>query len=373
MAKQGRTLEELAKELMRQQETKRDYVSPMGKLAAIVPEDEKDIRIAGLPKTEPLGITPYAHSQIATHLRIPKPYYDRMRQEEPALLAANVNTWMKREASETRMLRTLDGQVRGFLSSKFRPLDNFDLAEQVLPGLKNLDAKIVSCELTATRMYIKAILPGLSDQLPAGMEWGEGHSRVSGKICSAITVRNSEIGAGTLAIEPGIFTPWCTNLAGLEAASMRKFHIGRSFDVDSAYEVFADETRQADDRAFFLKVRDVVAVAFSRESFTAAVQMARRASEMKIESEDLPTVVEVTSKRLGLSGERANSILTHLSAGGELSAWGLSSAITRAANDVADYEEATELERAGGKVLALEPAEWRKIAGPKVTRELVTA
>jgi hypothetical protein len=34
------------------------------------------------------------------------------------------------------MLRTLDGQVRAVLSDRYRRLDNFDLAESVLPILQ---------------------------------------------------------------------------------------------------------------------------------------------------------------------------------------------------------------------------------------------
>jgi hypothetical protein len=337
--KLGRSLSELAAELQRQQESKKDYIAPQGALVAVA--EAADVKIGGL-NGDALPITPYAHGQFSQHLDIPRKYYERMRTEQPELLAANLNTWLKADPQNKRMVRTLDGKVRGFLSSKFRPLDNFDLAEVVLPGLLELQADIQSCELTETRMYIKAILPTLSDQLPAGMEWGKGHSRVSGKVCSAITVRNSEIGAGTLSIEPGVFTPSCTNLAALEVASMKKYHVGRSFDVDASYEVFRDETRQADDRAFFLKVRDVVAVAFSEDSFRAAVAMARRAATTPIESPDLPTVVEIAVRRLALPEASAGSILGHLSQGGELTQWGLSSAITRAANDLEDYETATD-------------------------------
>lgn len=357
--KSGRSLAELAQELMRQQNSKKDYVAPQGHLTAIV--DGGDVKIAGLPG-EALPVTNHAHGQLASHLDIPRKYYDRMRTETPDLLAANVNTWIKKDPQNKRMFRTLDGKVRAVLSSKFRPLDNYDLAMQIIPGLQSLNAQVMSCELTETRMYIKAILPTLSDQLPTGMEWGQGHSRISGKVVSALTVRNSEIGAGTLSIEPGVFTPFCTNLAGLEAASMKKYHVGRSFDVDQSYEIFRDETREADDRAFFLKVRDVVAVAFNEDTFKAAVAVARRAAETTIVSTDLPKVVEVTVKRMALPESFTGTILGHLAAGGDMTQWGLSSAVTRTANDLDDYEQATELEKIGGKLLALEGPNWNVIS-----------
>ena len=58
-----------------------------------------------------------AHRQIAARLEIPAKYYDRMRTEAPQMLAKNVNHWLHAQP-ETRMIRTLDGNVRAFLSDR---------------------------------------------------------------------------------------------------------------------------------------------------------------------------------------------------------------------------------------------------------------
>src|SRR3970040_5988 len=78
------------------------------------------------------GITNLARRQLADKLKIPFTYFERMRTEQPALLDRNVNTWLQTD-NERRMIRTLDGQVRAVLSDRYRRLDNFDLAENVLP------------------------------------------------------------------------------------------------------------------------------------------------------------------------------------------------------------------------------------------------
>ena len=39
----------------------------------------------------------------------------------------------RRQQVDRRMIRTLDGRVRSVLSYRYRRLDNFDLAENVLP------------------------------------------------------------------------------------------------------------------------------------------------------------------------------------------------------------------------------------------------
>jgi len=364
--KTGRSLQDIAAELERQTASRKDYIAPQGAIHAEVVNNE--VKLDGL-NGDPIGITPHAHGQLSDHLGIPKKYYDRMLAEQPALLAQNVNTWFRTAAAEKRMVRTLDGRARGFLSPKFRPLDNYDLATAVLPMLMEKGAHIASAELTETRLYIKAIFPDLSDELPAGLTWGNGHARVAayagnqaGRVVAAIVISNSDVGAGALRIEPSVFTTWCTNLAIMAEAAMKKYHVGKAFTADEDMTVFRDVTRQADDRALWMKVQDITRAAFSAEAFRAAIAQIRDAGAAPLVSQDLPKVVEMTVKRLALPESTQSSILTHLARGGDLTRWGLSSAITATANDFAEYEGATELERAGGKVLALTGHDWNAIA-----------
>ena len=367
----GRTLNNLAAELTRQTESKRDYIAPQGKVdVEVLPAKGAagDIAITGF-NGGAMPLTNYAHGQLAGHLGVPKAYYDRMRAEQPDLLAVNVRTWLHADPANKRMIRTLDGKVRAVLSPKFRPLDNFDLANAVLPTLIQSKAQVVSSELTETRMYIKAILPELSDELPAGLAWGTGHNRVGGagldrgKVVAAIVISNSDIGAGTLRVEPSAFTTWCTNLAIMARAAMKKYHVGRATSAgEDGYEVYRDETREADDRAFWLKVRDVTMAAFNEDIFRQAIADMRAAADRPIKSDDLPKVVELAVEQLALPAGSQGGILKHLAGGGDLSQWGLSSAITRVAGEVADYELATTMERAGGQILALPPAQWDKLS-----------
>jgi hypothetical protein len=368
--KTGLSLTQLASELERQSQTKKDFIAPQGKLTAVVVADEDarvDVQIDGI-NGQPFPITNYAHGQLSDHLGIPKKYYDRMRAERPALLADNVNSWLHADPANKRMVRTLDGKVRAFMSPKYRPLDNFDLASTILPVLIENQVTVVSCELTETRMYVKGILESLSDELPAGLAYGTGHANIRqagdrGRLVAAITVSNSDIGAGTLRIEPSVFTTWCTNLAIMQDAAMKKYHVGRAHSADDAsYEVFSDATRQADDKAFWLKAKDVTMAAFREDLFRAAIDRIKACSTTPIKSDDLPKVVELTIEALALPPALNGGILKHLAAGGDLTQWGLSSAITRVANDADDYELATTLEHAGGAVLQLAGPTWKRIA-----------
>jgi len=367
----GTSLANIASELERQREQRKDYIAPQGKVEAVVvddPEGKPDIRLDGI-NGEPFAIRPHAHGQMADVLSIPTRYYKRMQAEQPELLARNINTWLSADPQHKRMIRTLDGEVRAVLSPKYRPLDNFELASAVLPKLQQLNVQVVSSALTETRMYIKCILPELSDELPKGQTWGNGHNAIAaydgnepGKIVAALTISNSEVGAGTLRVEPSVFTTWCTNLAVMKSAAMRKYHVGRGAEASDNWELFRDETRMADDRAFFLKVADVTEAAFDRKIFEAAVEKIRLSTLDRIESNDLPAVIETTAKELALPQSSQGSILTFLAQGGDMSRWGLSSAITAASAELADYESSTAFEHAGGELLEISHSKWRKIS-----------
>ena len=167
--KSGRTLLSLAQELERQLHSKKDLIVPSQLVHHSTGEDGQThiiVNQAGNPVR--YGVTPLARRQLADKLKIPHAYFERMREEQPVLLDRNVNTWLQSE-DDRRMLRTLDGQVRAVLSDRYRRLDNFDLAESVLPILQQLpEVRFESVELTETRMYLKCITSRLTYEMAPG-------------------------------------------------------------------------------------------------------------------------------------------------------------------------------------------------------------
>ena len=158
--KNGRSLVNLAQELDRQLATKQDMVVPSS-LMHCETDDHGSCKViieeGGGPAT--YGVTNLARRQLAEKLKIPFAYFERMRTEQPTLLDRNINTWLQSD-NERRMIRTLDGNVRAVLSDRYRRLDNYDLAENVLPILQELPgARFESVELTETKMYIKVVTP----------------------------------------------------------------------------------------------------------------------------------------------------------------------------------------------------------------------
>jgi hypothetical protein len=91
-----------------------------------------------------------------------------MREENPALLAHNVNSWFRQEPAP-RMLRTLDGTARAFLSNRYRRIDHMEILQAALPILGEIpDVRFESCQITDDRMYVKAVNPRLQTEVSPG-------------------------------------------------------------------------------------------------------------------------------------------------------------------------------------------------------------
>jgi hypothetical protein len=368
--KLGRSLTELAQEIERQAEVKRDFVAST-KDMRIVGANGGDIDTVvklelGGKSGELLDIGETAHSQIAEQAGIPLAYYRRMLAEEPKLLAQNVNTWFE-DKPETRMLRTLDGKARALRSDKFRPLDHYELLEAALPSLQSANLEIVSCDVDERRMYVKAVDRAIQRHIPNGFRMGDGSHQFfkvpSGEVIPAIQISNSEIGYGSLSVVGGSLDQGCTNLMWqFKERGLRKNHVGARLDVgEELYKVLSNEARSATDKAIWLQFRDAVKAAISEEGFDALVQSLVEAATERLEGDPVK-IVEVTAKRFALSDGTRTSVLRHLIEGGDLSKFGLANAVTSAANDAEFYELATDLETVGGKIIELPKAEWKELA-----------
>lgn len=348
--KSGKTLTELAGELERQSASKKDFIAPT---TALTFQTSPEASVLEVPNGGAFPVTDLTHGQIAERLQIPKKYYDKMRADAPGLLDRNVNHWLQ-TTNERRMIRTLDGRARAFLSDRYRRLDNFDLAEAILPTLVEVGGlRVESAELTETRMYIKAV----SERVTAEVVRGD-------VVQAGFVISNSEVGLGAVKIEPLIYRLVCLN--GMIAAdySTRKYHVGRNSgngDGAQAFEMYREETLIADDRAFFMKVRDTVAGVLTGDKFEKIVARMRESTEQKIEGDPVKAV-EVLANRMSFAESERSGVLRHLIEGRDLSAYGLMNAVTRASQDVPDYDRATELEALGGQVLALPRTDWNQIA-----------
>ena len=155
--KQGKTLETLGAELQRQRAARQDFVADTRHLNFYTEDGKSRLTLTTGNKLLEFGVNPLAHQQISARLGIPLKYYQRMQTEAPALLDENVNNWLQ-QSPERRMLRVMDGNVRAFLSDRYRRLDNLELCAAVLPIIQGMKGAVIeSCEVTEAHLYLKVI------------------------------------------------------------------------------------------------------------------------------------------------------------------------------------------------------------------------
>lgn len=378
MARIGKTLTALAAEIERRAEVKKDFIAPAQKLSVVVEP------VQGVPtplialtngKVETFDMLDLAHGQLAEYAGIPMAYYRRMLADDPQLLATNINRWLKDRAAanERRMVRTLDGHVRAVLSDGYRPLENEDLAEAVLPVLLEQNLIIVSSEITERRLYIKAIDKNIERDVPTGRKMGDG-SHVFFDTCSpAITISNSEVGHGALSIETGVYTRACTNLAMI-GSNMRKYHTGKRAELsDEVFALLTDDTKKATDKAVWMQTTDLVRAAFDQAKFDATLAKLGDAAKDKVPAEAAVEVIERVGRKFNLLEGERRGVLAKLIESADLTRYGVHAAITRfSQEETIGYDRATELERIGGDVIELPTRDWNRVIDVEA-REVATA
>lgn len=348
----GKTLVEFAQELTRQMEAKKDYLVDTRKMTFDYGNDGGMLSLINdqTHTTTILGVNDIAHTQIGTALGIPKVYYDKMRKENPELLSQNVNSWFQKDPKE-RMIRTLDNDVRAFLSKQYRRIDNYPIAMTVLPIIADMqEARIESCELTDRKMYIKVVNPRLTAEVVPG-----------DIVQSGIIISNSEVGAGSVEIQPLVYRLVCSNGMVVNDTSTKRRHVGRGNVASEDFTLYSDETLKLDDNAFLAKVRDTVKAIADQTRFDRVVDMMRQAKDAKIATTNIPAMVELAGTDFGFNKAEGQGILDHLIRGGDLTLYGMANAVTRFAQDVDSYDRSTELESVGYDILGMSPTKWNRL------------
>lgn len=343
--KTGLSLTQLAQKIEANRELKRDFIADTSKTTMQVQEDKTVV--LELPDNHgTFPLLPIAHDQIGARTGIPAKYYDRMRAEAPDLLATNVNAWF-RKSPEKRMVRTLGGDARAFLSNRYQRIENEQIAEAALPVLAELPkVQIVSSEVTDRRLYIHFVVPTIEGEVKKGDV-----VQVGG------VIQNSEVGHGSVSVSGLIWRLICLN--GMKTGdAFRRNHVGKQADDSEA--LWADDTRKADDKAVLLKVRDMVRAVVDETRFRAQLGKLQGLTDGRLTG-DIEKAVEVLSNTIGASEGERKGILHSLIRGNDLSAWGVINAVTAQAHDAGDYDRAVELEAIGGNLVELAPTEWKRI------------
>lgn len=322
--KAGLTIEDTATEVARQDQMKQDYIFSTRRLEMVSYDTGLVLRLLddhGVDFAEPLDLNDIAHRQIGAYLSIPAKYYDRMLNSNPKLLARNVNSWFRREPT-LRMVRSLDGVTRAFLSNSYRRIDHLPVTQAVLPVVGEIrDVQFISSQITDSKMYLKVLNPHLEAEVSHG-----------DSIQAGIMVSNSEVGQG------------------------------RANIIDTNRMLLNERTLSSDDCAFLQNIQQTVRDAVVDETwFQRVTQLLRDAADATMSTQDVPGVVSQASREFGITEAERGGVLNHLTASNDFTLYGLSNAVACQSQDVESYDRATDLEGIGFEMLTMSRQQWDRI------------
>lgn len=284
----------------------------------------------------------HAIGQMAQTIDMPVKFLDSLQDTHAQwgreLLAHNLQTvFHNRHANKRYLTRSINGEVRGFLSDQYRRIDSRPLVEAFAEEVMAKGARPFEGVVTDTKIAIKAIYPEVYEPVPGEM------------IAFGIALENSDFGNGAQSVREFMARIWCENLAVFEEA-MRTVHLGRRLDEQTIY---SERTYQLDADTSVSAMRDVIRHRLDSSTLDTRVKALQAANATGVSAQEAAARL----KKVLQKGEAEDALKAfegkdeyNLPAG--QTAWRLSNAISWIANgkDVSP-ERKLELSKIAAEVL----------------------
>lgn len=394
---------ELVERLREEKARQKDYLLPQAGIemqAGVEQVDGKDKGVVTLKVgTDTLKVMDQAHGQVAGKLEIPGKYYNRMLAGDPrdqGLLAENVNHWLLKgeNKKKKRFVRAIDGTVRAFLGSRYRPVSHLDLvtqAVQVVMGMEDGDqkkpwakgARCFAWAMDPMRLDVEFVNPCISvdmDHLDQGYsvheptvdkdnggggtqftyaggvkessnpaQGGWFHKPGTHLVFPSVRIQNSETGHGGLTVTAGLYEAICDNTSHI-GFSLAQIHVGREL---TEAELWSPETHQRINATIFSKTRDVMRSCFNPDELLKWCKRFKGLEEIQVHDVSKATehIIGLTDMSEGLRDDILAAYYATTSQRGNL--YDLQRAVTGAAHTFreTDAKTAAGLEDLGGLII----------------------
>lgn len=351
--KQSMTFEQLAEQVNRDAESRHDFYCPTSEMHVMT--DSSGSRLS--TPTGLFTLKDTAHLHLAELCGIDRRYYTKMRSEAPFLLDRNVNHWLATNAPKQRIVRTLASDARAIVSSRYAMLDNDALLRTVEPVIDELGLTVESCDVSEERLFIKMISPKLTGSVAVGDD-----------VQAGIVIRNSEVRCSAVEVDTFLKRLVCTNgmvVAGNREQSTYRRHVGREWHKGNgkgfAYGSITDNIERDEwERGIWEQLQASLRQSLNSDAFAGLLSRLSMTTHLtaRLEPDEL---VERICREYHLCPSEQAHVLFHLIRDGDLSLWGVANAVTRTAEDLDDYNRATELEEIGGRMVHLTPGRWQRM------------
>ena len=270
-----------------------DFLVPSPAVEFVPAQNSVGIRFPRADRA--LSVHNHALGQLADRADIPQRYVATLQEQDPGLLALNLTHRYRRQAGTKFLARTVDGNLRGWLSASYKRLNAAPLVNAFLDEAVRLGAVPIDGQQLDTKVFVKVLLTRVFEPLP---------NEVLG---IGAVLRSSDFGDGAYCIALYIERLICLNGAVAENL-LRRVHLGSRLD-DLEY---SNRTHELDTETLVSATRDVVHNLFEPANIEAKLLAVRQANEQEV---NVKTTVEALRNRAALTKAEAERSLELYSAG----------------------------------------------------------
>jgi hypothetical protein len=187
----------------------------------------------------------HALQQACERAEVPWAFAEKLRAKGEwgvSLLADNLHSLLSRQTGRRFLIRSVNGEARGFLSDRFRRLDSRPIIDAFCQAAGQVGALPIEGHALDTKVAIKAILPRVFEPVPNEV------------MAFGAMLSNSDYGNGALSLRVFMLRLWCTNYAITDEA-LRQVHLGGQLPDDVS---FSERTLNLDTARSASMIRDLM-------------------------------------------------------------------------------------------------------------------
>lgn len=281
-----------------------------------------------------------ALGQAATRAGIPIAYIDTLMEKGDwgrELIAENLNELYHNHEPAKYLTRSVNGEIRGFLSNAYRRMDSRPIVDSFVSASQAVGAIPLDGFALDTKVAIKAVLPYIFEPVPHEV------------MIFGISFETSDFGNGKLSFRSFVERLWCTNRA-IGTEDLSKVHIGTRLTEDLE---LSQKTYDLDTRAMASLATDLVKGALGPGSVNRFMEGIKLANEQKIDGRQISDFLKkhkLTKDEQGKVIEAFNSPDVEMLPAGQTH-WRMSNAISWIANSTVDEERRLDLMKVAGAAM----------------------
>jgi hypothetical protein len=312
--------------------------------------------VSGIQTTPEYGnrtyeLTKHAENQVRQWAGINSSYWKKMLSENrPKLAALNVNAWLA-DSDQNRMLRSVGDEIRAFVSDMFLRYDDTHFVQALRPFLDNSDFDL----------QVRAGGDVLQFDIAYREELDLGRARqVNDPVQIGFRLRHSMWGFARIDAYPFVKRLVCLN-GMVVARALPDYRISRVHRGPRILPgIYSERVQMAEVEAINTRIIETANAMALPESRQAIFDEVLKSTEEKPPIDDSMKFYDELANRFNLSEGEKDIARENWVRSGDRSVWGIANGVTFAAHK-ASADRRHELEQIGGKILELQPRDWKVI------------